>query len=210
MLATIVTMVGFIGMMEAVTIASTTMDHARRQTFATQIMSHEIDDLYFSSWTAISALPTASTAKAIDGQFWPDWSATANYAVNRVVSRSGVWYRCILAHANHAPPNATYWTVVAPNGAATTDIVTYSGATFTLARTVTSPNPVTNIIEVNFTVTWTVTTGRINTGFSQGNRTYAIGQDDYQTNTTRASATYTRSMSAWYGKYGLQLSYPRS
>jgi hypothetical protein len=208
MMATVITMVGFIGMMEAVTIAATTMDHARRQTFATQVLSHEVNDLYFSTWTTISGLSTSSTAVRIDPQFWPNWSATATYSLNRVVAHGGAFYRCVLAHGNQTPPNSTYWTAVTSAGAS--DVVVYSGATYTMARTLTSPDPVTNIREVNFTLTWTVVTGRIASGVTQGNRTVAIGADDYATNLRRADSTHTRVMSAWYGKYGLPLSYPQS
>lgn len=232
-MATVITMVGFIGMMEAVTIAATTMDHARRQTFATQVLSHEIDELYFLSWATISTLPAVPVAPAltptlpIDPQFWPNWNGATNYVLKQVVAYSvappslppvaNAYYRCILAHANQPPcnssgvVNATYWAVVTPaNPPAWDDVVIYSGATFTLARTVTSLNPVTNMRQVNFTVTWTVVTGRINSGVTQGGRTTATGADDYATNLRRADSTHTRVMSAWYGKYGLPLSYPQS
>ena len=226
MMATVIMMVGFIGMMEAVAISAATMEHARRQTFATQVMSHEIDDLYFLPWSgtnSISNLATASTAVAIDTQFWPNWNGATNYTANRVVAYSipsasppvaNGYYRCILAHANQPPcnstgaVNATYWTAVTTGQ--TTDIVVFSGATFTLARTVTSPDPVTNIRQVNFTMTWAVTTGRIGSAVSQGGRTAATAADDYSTNLRQSNTTHTRVMSAWYGKYGLPLSYQRS
>lgn len=214
-MATVITMVGFIGMMEAVTIAATTMDHARRQTFATQVLSHEIDELYFLSWTAIASLPAVPVLPAvtptlpIDPQFWPNWNGATNYALKQVVAYGGAYYRCVLAHANQTPPNVAYWSpITSANPAAWDDIVIYSGARFRLERTVTSP--VTNIRQVNFTLTWSVVTGRIASGVTQGNRTVAIGADDYATNLRRANSTHTRVMSAWYGKYGLPLSYPQS
>ncbi|MDI1320978.1 MAG: hypothetical protein PSW75_12405 [bacterium] len=190
MMASVILVAGFIGMIEAVTVSSGMMDHARRQTLADQIVNHEIGKLRFASWTTISALPTASTSVAIDTPFWPVWSSAATYAVNRVVSYGGANYRCILAHTGQTPPNATYWT--ATTTAVTTDTVVTQGATFSLTRTVTSPDPVTNIREVNFTVTWVVATSRRDAGGSQ------------------LTFTYTRSSSAWYGKYGLNLSYQRS
>lgn len=42
----------------------------------------------------------------------PAWSATQNYNVGWIVSKTGVNYYCILAHLNQTPPNATYWRVV--------------------------------------------------------------------------------------------------
>jgi Tfp pilus assembly protein PilV len=142
MMASLILIVGFVGMIEAVALSSSMMNHARRQTLATQIINHEIAKLRMVDWTTINALPTASTAVTIDSQF-----STA---------------------------------------------IASSGATFSLARTVTNPNPVTNIREVNFTVTWVVTTSRLD---SSGNR---------------LTFTYQRSNSAWYGKYGLNLTYQRS
>lgn len=37
------------------------------------------------------------------------WSSLYTYAVNDVVQYLGVVYKCILAHTNQTPPNATYW-----------------------------------------------------------------------------------------------------
>ncbi len=167
-MATVIMMVGFIGMMEAVAISANTMDHARRQTLATQIINHEIEELFLASWATISALPTASTAITIDSRF-----ADARLAVG-------------------------------DTGTATSIV------RFSLARTVTSPDPVTNIREVNFTVTWVVTTGRVGSAVSQGGRTAATAADDYGSNLRRANTTHTRANSVWLGKYGLQLSYPQS
>ena len=150
MMASLILVVGFIGLIEAVALASNTMDHARRQTLATQIINHEIEKLRFSSWTTISALPTASTAITIDSQFDQARLALGDDGSGTAVTR------------------------------------------FTLARTVTTSDPVTNIREVNFTVTWVVKTSRLN---SDG---------------TQLTFTYTRANSAWFGKYGLNLSYQNS
>ena len=190
MMAAIILVAAFIGMIEAVTITASAMDHARRQTFANQIISHEIDKLRLASWTTISGLPTASTALAIDLPFWPTWLSTARYSLNSVVSYNGAWYRCSNANTGQLPTNTSYWTAV--TSGLTTDIVSVSGATYTLARTLTSPDPVTNIRQVNFTVTWVVKTSRRN----------ALGN--------LLTFTYTLSNSAWFGKYGLNLSYQRS
>jgi hypothetical protein len=195
MVAATILVVGFIGLIEAITVTSGMMDHARRQTLATQIINHEIETLRFLSWDVsgstndISGLPTASTDIAIDPPFWPAWSGGATYDANHVVSHNGAWYRCILANSGRTPPDATYWTPV--TSGATTDIVKMFGATYTVARTVTNPNPVSNIREVNFTVTWVVLTSR---------------RDD---SNNPLSFTYSRRNSAWFGKYGLNLSYQR-
>ena len=194
MMAAVILVVGFIGMIEAVTVTSAMLDHARRQTYANQVINKELDDLRFAPWTTIGSItgisnltPTTSTAIPIDPVFWPNWSGGATYAANNVVAYNGAWYRCILANSNQAPPNATYWTSV--TSGLTTDIVKFNGATYSLARTITSPDPVTNIREITFTVTWIVTASRV---------------DSFGAPLT---FTYRRSNSAWYGKYGLNLSY---
>lgn len=143
MMASLILMVGFIGLIEAVSVSSTTMDHARRQTLATQILNHEMEKLYLATWATINALPTTSTPVTIDGQF--DGARLA----------------------------------LGDNKSATAVV------RFSLARTVTNPDPITLLREVNFTVTWVVTT-------------------------SRGSTTHTRANSAWYGKNGLHLSYRQS
>ncbi|MBP7483613.1 MAG: hypothetical protein KA788_13850 [Lacunisphaera sp.] len=195
MMAAVILVVGFVGMIEAVTISARMMDAARRQTLATQIINHEIEKLRLAPWvttngiTGISNLATASTDIAIDPTFWPAWNSATAYTANRVVSYNGAYYRCVTAHSNQAPPNAN-WT--ATTTAQTTDVVYDQGATYTLTRTVTSPDPVPDIREVNFTVTWVVNTSRVDSGGAP------------------LTFTFTRANSAWFGKYGLNLSYQRS
>ena len=71
-----------------------------------------------------------------------------------------------------------------------------SGATFTLTRTVanvtTDALGNTNMREATFTITWVVNTSRRD------------ASDNLLT------FTYSRTMSAYYGKYGLNLTYQRS
>lgn len=201
-MATLILMVGFIGVIEGVTVAANTLDHGRRQLFATQILAHHTDELYLASWNTISSWsrwasssPVAAdeTRVAIDFQFWPPWSGATNYQTNRVVTHNGASYRSRTGHINQEPPNATYWTVVSSAAPpSNNDIVTIFGATYTLVRTVTNPDPVGNIREVNFTVRWVVKTDRRD---ANGNQ-----------------VTFQKqlSTSAWYGKYGLLLSYRQS
>lgn len=44
------------------------------------------------------------------------WSGATAYAVNDAVTSGGSSYICILAHTNQAPPNATYWGLIAAKG----------------------------------------------------------------------------------------------
>jgi len=142
MMASLILVVGFIGMIEAMAVSSNMMDHSRRQTLATQILNQEIEKLHYSTWATVSALPTATTTLTIDPQF--------------------------------------------------TSAVTASGATYSLTRTLTSPDPATNLREVQFTVTWVVATSRRKADASQ------------------LTFSYSRSQWAYFGKYGLNLTYQRS
>lgn len=155
LMASVILLVGFIGLMEAVTVSANTMDHARRQTLATQILSHEIKKLYLAQWTngstGINDLTTAKISLPVDSQF-----DQARLALGDDLSGT-------------APVR------------------------FSLARTVTSPDPIPGLLrEVNFTVTWIVRTSR------------------RKTDGTLLSFTFTRTNSAWYGKNGLHLSYRSS
>lgn len=189
-MAAVVLVTVFVGLIEAVALTSNSMDHARRQTLASQILNSELEQLRYASWSTVSGLPTASTSIAIDPQFWPAWNSATAYSANYVVSYSGAWYRCTTANFNTVPTNTGYWTSV--TAGATTDIVVLQGATFTLARTVNTTNPVTNVREVTFTATWVVKTSR------------------RDASNNPLSFTYSRSNSGWYNKYGLNLSYQRS
>ena len=199
MMAATFLVVGFIGMIEAVKLTTTMMDHGRRQHLASQIINDRIEKLRLLPWDVTTAspnelslhdLPTASTAVAIDRTFWPNWKSASRYVANSVVTYNGAYYRCTAAHLNQVPTNTSYWSVA--TAALTTDIVLNLGATYTLTRTLTNPDPVTNIREANFTVTWVVKTSRRDGGGSP------------------LSFTYTLKNSAWFGKYGLHLSYQRS
>jgi hypothetical protein len=44
------------------------------------------------------------------------WSGSANYVADDAISYGGSSYVCKLAHTNQAPPNATYWDVLAAKG----------------------------------------------------------------------------------------------
>ncbi|MCC7139766.1 MAG: hypothetical protein IT460_15190 [Planctomycetes bacterium] len=57
-----------------------------------------------------------------DGLRWLGaWSGAAAYVAGDAVSSGGSSYVCVLAHANHAPPNATYWALLASKGDAGDD-----------------------------------------------------------------------------------------
>lgn len=151
MMAAVILTVGFMGLIQAVTMTSGMMDQARRQTLAAQILTHEIEKLRFKTWAEIQTLTaTTPTAPTVDSQF--------------------------------------------------SEAIATAGATFNLSRAVSYVDPTTNantatdtgLREVTFTLTWTVATSR---------------RDDSNNPVT---FTYTRVNSAYFGKYGLNLSYQRS
>lgn len=54
-MASVILVVGFLGMIQAITIGSEMLATARRQNLAAQIITHEFEKLRLASWTAISA-----------------------------------------------------------------------------------------------------------------------------------------------------------
>ena len=62
MMASMILVVAFFGMIQAITIGSELLATARRQTIANQIITHEIEKLRLQSWTDIGALTASPTA----------------------------------------------------------------------------------------------------------------------------------------------------
>ncbi len=60
MMASVILVVGFMGMIQAITMGSEMMATARRQTLSARILEHEIGKLRLASWTAVSALTDTS------------------------------------------------------------------------------------------------------------------------------------------------------
>ena len=184
-IAALILVVAFIGMIRALAFSSSLMDHARRQTIATQILTHEIEQLRLRSWAEISALPTTDTVMV--------WNAATAYVVSDLVSYNGTWRRCIAANTGIAPTedeslNNDFWSTYS-GPIANTGIS--DGATYTVSRTATDLS--THAMrEVTFIVTWTVVSGR--------------SKDD----NTPLIFTYSRVNTAYFGKNGLNLTYQRS
>lgn len=186
-MAAVILLVGFIGMIEAVVIGAGMMDNARRQTLAAQILNHEAESLRLLSWTAINALPTSSTTVGAA------YGASTAYVVGDTVTYGGSWYRCIQAGSGNTPSaGSSYWRVDTPpyaNSLSTSGVAL--GATFTITRT-TADVVSGSLREATFTITWVVNTSRRD----------ALGN--------LLTFTYSRTLPAYYGKYGLNLTYQRS
>ena len=69
MLASLILVLGFIGMIQTITLGSGLLDTARKQTLAAQIAQAEIEKLRLSPWSAISGLTTAARTVTIDPYF---------------------------------------------------------------------------------------------------------------------------------------------
>ncbi len=192
-MASLVLVLAFFGMITGLTAGNEMMATARRQTLASKMIDHEIEALRFVTWDV------SSSTNDIVGMSNSDtsvtslvWSSSIAYKVRDLVVRNGTWYRCIANNTGNAPPNASYWTTDTPpyykafefSGVASS---VAEGATFTLTHTVASVSGLTNVKEVTFTITWTV-----------------------QPSGGVATRTYTRKKSAYYGQYGLNLTYQRS
>ncbi|HYC70853.1 MAG TPA: hypothetical protein VEB66_06580 [Opitutaceae bacterium] len=183
MMAATVIVFAFFGMIQALTVGSEMMATARRQTLASKMIDHEIEALRFVDWSVISGLSSSHSSNTS-----LVWSTSATYRVRDVVNRSGTWYRCIQNTSSQGPPNSNYWTEETPPytlGMSSPGVA--EGATYNLTHAVSNVTGLTNVREVVFTVTWTV-----------------------QPSGGVASRTYTRKKTAYFGKYGLNLTLQRS
>lgn len=158
-MASVILVVGFIGMISAITVGSEMLATARRQTLAAQIIDHEFEKLRLASWSTISAPLSTYTA--------------------------------------------TDYTTLTPDDTQFDADIAAAGATFNLARTVT--NVTTDLYEVTLTVTWTksgtTTAATTATGSWLSRLTFS--------NSSPISRTYTRTATAYFGKYGLNNSFQR-
>lgn len=219
-IAALILVVAFIGMIRALAFTSGLMDHARRQTIATQILTHELEQLRLRSWTEINALPTTTT-----------WAAATAYAADAVVSYQGGVFRALESNTGRIPSQSNAWAASMAYAAATAyvvgDLVSYNGtwyrciaattagtlptvtanwstysgpiantgisdgATFTVSRTAT-PLASHAMREITITVSWSVVSGR------------------RKADNTPLVFTYSRVNTVYFGKNGLNLTYQRS
>ncbi len=135
-MASVILVVGFMGMIQAITIGSEMLATARRQTLASQILEHEIGKLRLTAWSSLPTVGTATTS--VDSHF------------NDAITSCGL-----------------------------------TASSITLSRT--TADVTTDLKEISFTITWTVTPS-----------------------SAAASRTYTRRVTAFFGKYGLNNTIQRS
>jgi Tfp pilus assembly protein PilV len=69
MVAAVILVVGFMGMISAITVGSEMLATARRQNLASQIINHELEKLRLLSFATIDAYGAGPTAVTINSQF---------------------------------------------------------------------------------------------------------------------------------------------
>lgn len=169
LMASAILVVGFMGMIQAVTIGSEMLATARRQTLAAQIINHELERLRLSVWsngsTGINDLPAGPTTLSIDSQF------------SSAITSCGL----------------------------TTDTSVSTNPYIKLERSVADVVS-GSMREVTFTVTWqkTGTTAAATTASGSWLEKLSFS------GSAPIQRTYVRKGSAFFGKYGLNLSYQRS
>jgi prepilin-type N-terminal cleavage/methylation domain-containing protein len=137
MMASSILLVGFVGLIQAVTISSESLDTARKQQVATQIIVAEIEQLRGGAWTTIASLPakgsvhidSAGVASGDTTSFFLTNYTTSTTDDNAEVCALAKGFTCSFARTFLRPASAT----------ATT-------ATF---------------LKLAYTITWTTNTGRV-------------------------------------------------
>jgi Tfp pilus assembly protein PilV len=119
MMATTILLVGFIGLIQALTIMSESVDTARKQQVAQQIATAEIEKLRGKDWTTIANLPSSATitigaAGAITGDLTS--FALSNYTAtaaddNTTLARLANGFTCSFTRTLLRPTGATAATV---------------------------------------------------------------------------------------------------
>lgn len=137
MMAATILLVGFIGLIQAVTISSESLDTARKQQVAAQIIEAEVEKLRGSAWSVITAMPASGTL-SINSSGAVSGDATYFILANRTADRADDNSElCALARGFTCSFTRTY---LRPT-AATAATATY--------------------VKVAYTVSWTTTTGRV-------------------------------------------------
>jgi Tfp pilus assembly protein PilV len=147
MMATVVTLVAVVGLVQAVTIGAEMLDVSRKQTVAMQLIRNEIEGVHLQSWT------TVNNALTTGGPF----SLTINSAGTGLTATATSAARKAFALTN-------YSTVT------TDDNVSLMGVAkdFTCSLTVTTVKA--NLLQLTYTVTWTG--GNRRKDYSRSSTTY--------------------------------------
>jgi Tfp pilus assembly protein PilV len=128
MMATVVTLVAVVGLIQAVTIGAEMLDVSRKQTIAMQLIRNEIEGVHLKDWATVSSLTNSSLTINSAGT---GLTASATDAAKRT-----------FALTNYSTTT-------------TDDNVTLMGSAkgFTCSLTVATVRP--NLLQLSYTVTWT-------------------------------------------------------
>jgi prepilin-type N-terminal cleavage/methylation domain-containing protein len=139
MMATTILLVGFIGVIQAITIGSESLDVARKLQVANQIIAAEVEKLRGSDWSVITSLPDSAD------------SATISIGPTGTISGNTAYFALSNRTATTADDN--------------TDLASLAkGFKCSLVRTYLRPTSATastaTFVKVTYTVTWTSNTNR--------------------------------------------------
>jgi prepilin-type N-terminal cleavage/methylation domain-containing protein len=136
-MASSILLVGFVGLIQAVTISSQSLDTARKQQVASQIIAAEIEQLRSGAWSTVASLPATATVR-IDSAGVASGDATSFFLTNYTASTTD--------------DNAELCTLA-------------KGFTCSFARTFLRPAAATastaTFVKIAYTITWTTNTGRV-------------------------------------------------
>lgn len=92
MMASVILVVGFVGMIQAVTIGSEMLATARRQTIAGQILDHEIGKLRLLPWDVTNAAPNELCINDLPATFTANPYDSDLSAIDTAIAASGVTF----------------------------------------------------------------------------------------------------------------------
>lgn len=152
MMATAILLVGFIGLMQAVTIGSESLDTARRTQVAHQVVSAELEKLRGGAWSVIANLPSSASIIV-------DWTGTLSSGTKSSSDHPSSYLTCFaLSNFSAALTDDNTPLANLARGFAvsfTREYLRPSGATASTAT----------FVKLTYTVTWTsiAGTGRTHT-----------------------------------------------
>ncbi|RXK54833.1 prepilin-type N-terminal cleavage/methylation domain-containing protein [Oleiharenicola lentus] len=88
MMASVILVVAFMGMIQAITVGSEMMATARRQTLAAQILEHEVGKMRLLPYATVSGYAAGPTAMTIDSRFDDALSSCGLTASSMTLSRT--------------------------------------------------------------------------------------------------------------------------
>jgi hypothetical protein len=184
MMATVVTLVAVVGLVQAVTIGAEMLDVSRKQTVAMQLIRNEIEGVHLKDWNSVKELaPPPIGHTPCTGYFRISVNSAGTGLSDATPATSPNAYPCAAQNA-FALTNFTQSYIAPYTGNLYDDNRNLMSLAkgFSMELTVASVNGRTDFLSLTYTVTWT-----------GGNR----------------HRVYNRTGTTYYGKYGLNLYYRR-